>query len=442
LIIDKLFIVCKWGLKPPPSGGSLQHSEPLCRLGRQRLTRQPKGRYALNMMETMLIQQGYKYRIYPTPAQAETLRQLMGTRRFVYNHFLAKRQKHYEETGQSLSYEDCANELPALKEAFAWLKASHSQVLQQSLKDLDNAYQRFFKKQAGYPQFKRKGQRQSARYPQGVKWNVETEQTYLPKIGWIKTVFHRPIEGQVKNVTVSLTPTGKFYISFLSQREMPVPAYEGAEIGIDLGLKHFLASSTGPKVENPRHLQKAQKRLKRRQRELSRKQKGSKSRERARMRLAKAHEKVSHQRQDFLHNLSYQLVNENQVIRMETLNIKGMMQNHRLAGAIGSASWHEFIRQLEYKGKLYGCLLDFIPPFYPSSKLCSVCAYRHAELTLAERHWTCPECGTEHDRDINAAINIRNYPTAGTVGNHASGEGEAPLVSLGQTLDEARSYRL
>ena len=396
----------------------------------------------MKMTETILIQQGYKYRIYPTLAQAQHLRQVMGTRRFVYNHFLDKRQKHYEETGQSLSYEDCANELPALRQEFAWLKASYSQVLQQSLKDLDTAYQRFFKKEAGYPQFKRKSQRQSARYPQGVKWDFETEQTYLPKIGWVKTVFHRPIEGQVRNITVSMTPTGKFYVSFLTRREIPAPSYSGDEIGIDLGLTHFLTSSNGQKIENPRHLQKAQKRLKRRQRELSRKQNGSKSRERARRKLARAHEKVAHQRRDFLHKLSYKLVNENQVIRMETLNIKGMMQNHRLAGAIGAVGWHEFIRQLEYKGRLYGCLLDFIPAFYPSSKLCSICGYRHAELSLSERVWTCPDCETAHDRDINAAINIRNYPTAGTVGNHASGEGEVPLVLIGETLDEARSYRL
>jgi putative transposase len=440
--VSARFIVRKQGLKPPALAGSFQRSEPLAGLGRHGLTSPPKGRYALVMVETILLQEGYKYRIYPSPAQAEILRQVMGTRRFVYNYFLAKRQVYYEETGQSLRYEDCANELPALKQEFPWLKASHSQVLQQSLKDLDTAYQRFFKKEAGYPQFKRKRQRQSARYPQGVKWNLETEQTYLPKIGWMKTVFHRPFEGQVRSITVSMTPTGKFYLSFLTRREIPVPSYTGDEIGIDLGLSHFLTTSNGEKIENPRHLSKAQKRLKRLRRKLSRKQKGSKSRERARRKVAKAHEKVVHQRQDFLHKLSHQLVNENQVIRLETLNIKGMMQNHRLAGAIGAVGWHEFIRQLAYKGKRYGCLLDFIPPFYPSSKLCSLCGYRHADLLLAERTWTCPECATAHDRDINAAINIRNYPTAGTVGNHASGEGAVPLVSLGETFDEARSYRL
>jgi len=300
----------------------------------------------------------------------------------------------------------------------------------------------FFQKQAGYPQFKRKGHNESARYPQAFKWNLETEQTYIPKIGWIKTVFHRLFEGQVKNLTVSMTPTGKFYVSFLCKREVPIPAYEGAELGIDLGLSHFLTTSTGEKVETPRHLQRALKQLKRRQRALSRKQKGSKSREKERRKLAKAHEKVSHQRADSLHKLSYRLVNENQVIRLESLNIKGMMQNHHLAQAIGAVGWHEFKRQLEYKGKLYGCLIELIPPFYPSSKLCSVCAYRYAELKLSERVWTCPTCGTIHDRDINAAINIRNYPTAGTVGKYASGEGSVPLVSLGESLVEARSYQL
>jgi putative transposase len=158
--------------------------------------------------------------------------------------------------------------------------------------------------------------------------------------------------------------------------------------------------------------------------------------------VAQAHEKVGNQRKDFLHKLSYQLTHENQVIKLESLNIKGMMQNHRLAQSIGAVSWHEFIRQLEYKAKLYGCDLVFVPRFYPSSKLCSSCGYHHSDLKLSEREWTCPICLTVHDHDINAAINIRNYPTAGTVGNQASGEGKVPLVSPGKTLVEARSYRL
>lgn len=181
---------------------------------------------------------------------------------------------------------------------------------------------------------------------------------------------------------------------------------------VSMGLNHFLTTSEGEKVENPRHLKKALRKLKRRQRQLSRKQKGSKSRERARRKVAKAHQKVANQRKDFLHKLSYRLVNEKQVIGLESLNIRGMMQNHKLAQSIGAVSWHEFIRQLEYKGQRYGCDLVFASAFYPSSKTCSSCGYRYQDLQLSERDWVCPECGTKHDRDINATHNLRNYLTA------------------------------
>jgi putative transposase len=394
------------------------------------------------MTKTMLIQAGYKFRLYPTDAQARQLRQALGSKRFVYNYFLAKRQKAYAETGKGLSYEDCANALPALKAELLWLKQPYSQILQQSLKDLDTAFQRFFKKEAGYPQFKKKGHEEKIRYPQHFKVDLETEQTFLPKIGWVKTVFHRQMQGTMSSITVSMTASGEFYAAFLCQREVEAPLYKGDAIGIDLGLSHFLTTSEGEKVANPRHLKQGLKRLKRRQRQLSRKQKGSKSRERARKKLAKAHQKVVNQRKDFLHKLSYRLVNENQVIGLESLNIRGMMHHHRLAQSIGSVGWHEFIRQLEYKGQWYACELVFVPRFYPGSKTCSNCGYRYQDLQLSEREWCCPDCQSVHDRDINAAINMRQYLTAGTVGIQASGEGQAPLVSPGKTLDEARSYRL
>jgi putative transposase len=394
------------------------------------------------MTKTMLIQEAFVFRLYPSEEQASKLRQTLGSKRFVYNYFLAKRQKVYEETGKGMSYEDCTSELPALKAEMEWLKEPYSQVLQQGLKDLDKAFKHFFKKEAGYPRFKKKQNHQSVRYPQHFQVNLETEQTFIPKIGWVKTVFYRPLKGTMRNMTVSLNPSGQFHISIQCQYEQEVPAYEGKLLGVDLGLTNFLTTSEGDKPANPRYLQKAQKRLKRRQRELSRKQKGSKSRQRARRKLAKAHQKVVNQRKDFLHKLSHRLTTENQGIGLETLNIRGMMQNHRLAQSIGSVGWYEFVRQLEYKGKRYGCDIVFAPPFYPSSKMCSNCRFIYASLRLSEREWQCEECGAIHDRDINAAINLRNYLTAGTVGNYAGGEGEVPLFSTGQTLDEARSYRL
>lgn len=369
------------------------------------------------MTEMLLIHEAFYFRLYPTKEQAAKLKQMLGSKRFVYNYFLSRCRTVYAETGKGMSYKDCANELPALKSQFGWLKEVHSQVLQQGLKDLDIAFQRFFKKEAGYPRFKKKRHSASIRYPQGFKVDLTAEQTFIPKIGWVKTVFHQPIRGEMRNITVSLSPSGQFHVSIQCRYEMKAPVYAGGSIGIDLGLDHFLTTSDGVKVENPRHLQKALKRLKHRQRQLSRKQMGSKARERARRQLAKAHQKVANQRKDFLNKLSYRLVNDNQVISLKNLDIRGMMQEHELAQSIGAMGWNEFIRQLKYKGQRYGCDLLIAPAFYPSSSICSNCGHLHANLQLSELEWQCPDCKTSHDTSINAAINLKNYPTAGSVGS-------------------------
>jgi putative transposase len=221
----------------------------------------------------------------------------------------------------------------------------------------------------------------------------------------------------------------------LFERPQKKVTYSGGIIGVDVGLIHFATTSEGVKIENPRHLQKSLRRLKHLQRNLSRKQVGSKSWEKARRRVAKRHEQIRNQRADFLHRLSYQWTNENQVVRLETLNIQGMMQNRHLAQAIGSAGWGELKQQLVYKGKWYGCQIEYVPMFFPSTKLCHTCQEKNPNLTLADREWQCPHCGAIHDRDINAALNIRDYdsyPTVGSTGIDAGGGGKVHHLSDGQ----------
>src|SRR5574341_1981391 len=290
----------------------------------------------------MLIRKGFRFRVYPTASQQGLLARQFGCVRWVYNHFLARRQASYAATGKGLSYEATAAELVALKrtEGLDWLREAHSQALQQGLKDLDAAYQRFFARQNGYPRFKTRHARQSCRYPQGVKLAGEGQdgRGYLPKIGWLRCVVHRKVEGAIKQATVSKTPSGCYFVSLQVEMEHEPPIPAGAVTGIDLGLTHFATLSTGEKIDPPRYLRKAEQRLKRLQRRVSRRVKGSKGREKARLELARQHEKVAHQRSDFLHKLSRRLVDENQVLAVEDLCVKGMLRSRHLSKSISDAS--------------------------------------------------------------------------------------------------------
>jgi len=354
-----------------------------------------------------MANKGYKFRLYPTPEQEAYLAKCFGCSRFVYNHFLRLTIDAYAESKKHLRYGDTAKLLTALKkdEQYSWLAEVNSQSLQQTLKDLESAFVRFFKKLGDFPVFKKKRNRQSFRVPQ--HWSItEDGRLKLPKMQSIKMVQHRELEGVPTRVTISKTPTGKYYASILVDYEASVAPLNGPKIGADLGLKDFLITSEGKKYPNPRFYQRALKRLKRLQRSLSRKVKGSSNRNKQRLLVASSHEKVANQRLDMHHKLSLRLTCENQVVAVEDLHIKGMVKNHKLAQAISDASWGQFLTMLEYKGKLYGCEIRKLDRFFPSSKRCSKCGYIHEHLTLDIREWTCPDCGTDHDRDVNASTNI------------------------------------
>lgn len=361
----------------------------------------------------------------------------------MYNYFLRKRIDAYAETGKGLTYHDTALQLTELKKQddCNWLKDMDSQAVQQALRDLDTAYNNFFNKRAKFPTFKKKHSKQTCRFPQRFK--IDGNKLYIPKVGWVKIVLHRPIEGIMKNLTVSRTKSGKYFASIQVEQEIDDPVYQGGQIGLDLGLKDFAVTSDGQRFPNPKHLRKSERRLKRYQRKLSKTHKGSKGRDKARLKVARLHEKIANQRLDFTHKLSRQLVESNQLIAVEDLNIKGMVKNHSLAKSISDAGWSEFVRQLNYKGQWYGCHIEQIDRFFPSSKRCVHCGFVNQDLQLSDRHWICPECGTVLDRDVNAAQNILNWTRAGAVQSYvdnpnAGGEAIHPALQVASLNPEAQ----
>jgi len=371
----------------------------------------------------MLVRKAFKFRLYPNEEQQAALAVQFGHARFVYNRFLQVRRDHYQTKGEGISYQGTTGLLTELKRSvnFEWLREADSQVLQQSLKDLDRAFRNFFEGRARYPRFKSRRAKQAIRYPQRVKVNLEARRTYLPKVGWVKTVFHRPIEGKVKNVTVSRTKSGRYYASFQGEVDIPEPVSCGEMVGIDLGLKHFAVLSDGRKITNLRNLIQAERRLRRLQRQLSRKQKGSQGWEKQRLKVARQHERAANRRADFQHKMSRSLVDEYGYLAIEDLHIKGMVKNHSLAKHISDTGWGQFVRMLAYKGEWYGCQVKSGDRWYPSSKICSVCGAEMEAMPLQVSAWQCPLCDVYHDRDRNAAINTLLHTTVGTTGSHAGG---------------------
>jgi putative transposase len=351
-----------------------------------------------------------KVRLYPTDDQKQALAKAFGSVRWVWNYCLALNNETYKATGKGISGMDLKKQLPLLKkkEETAWLKETYSQCLQQAVLNLSQAFVNFFERRAGYPRFKSRHGKQSLQYPANVK--IVDNAVKFPFLGEIKANLHRQFDGQLKTVTITKTKTDKYYASLLFEDDSsePVLSSEGKAIGIDLGLTHFCITSDGSKYDNPRHFKKHEKNLKRKQRKLSRKQKGSNSRNKARKLVARAHEKIANSRQDFLHKLSRKIVNENQVIVSENLNVKGMVKNHNLAKAITDCSWSMFLNFIDYKAKRDGKTFLEIGRFFPSSKTCNVCLNIVDSLPLDIRSWECPHCHTKHDRDVNAAINIRD----------------------------------
>ncbi len=360
----------------------------------------------------------YKFRLYPNQEQQIFLAKCFGCSRFVYNHFLRLTTDVYTDCKKSLRYKEWAKLLTSLKKEFEWLKEVNSQALQQSLKDLETAYVRFFKGLAKFPRFKRRSNKQSFRVPQHFSI-TEDEKLQLPKMTPLKMIIHREIEGQIKSVTISQTSSGKYYASIVTECELPSSPLKGEKIGLDLGLKEFAITSKPEKFENPRYFQRSLRGLKIRQRRLSRKDKDSKNRNKARIRVAKIHEKVANQRLDYQHKISLKLTCENQTISCEDLNIKGMVKNRKLAKQISDVARGQFLKLLEYKGKRYGCEIKQVDRFFPSSKRCSSCGYIKEDLTLKDREWTCPECHSHHDRDINACHNLLQFSN-GYIGQEVS----------------------
>jgi putative transposase len=356
----------------------------------------------------------FKFRLYPTTTQATQLNQHIGSCRFVYNWALDQKIKTYEQTGKSISRFDLNKLIPVLKTSNEWLGEVNSQSLQGMTKQVESAFTRFFREKIGFPKFKsKKNPIQSFPIPQHYFVNFENNTVKLPKIGEIKAVLHRTFDGELRTATVSRSCKGKYYISILVEdgKELPTkqPFSESTTIGIDVGIKDFAVISTGVKVENPKYLKNSLQQLKVLQKRVSRKLKGSKNRYKAKLRLAVLHEKITNQRNDFQNKLSFKLLSENQAISLETLNVKGMVKNRCLAQAISDSAWSSFITKLEYKSEWFGKTVLRIGRFEPSSKLCSVCGYYNKELQLKDREWLCPDCKTKHDRDINAAINIKKF---------------------------------
>lgn len=376
----------------------------------------------------------YRYRLYPNKQQEVLLAKHFGCCRFIYNYALDKKVKAYQKDKTNLSRFDIQADLPKMKksEEYHWLSEVNSLSLQAALANLDSAFVKFFREKKGFPNFKsKKASKQSFSIPQNTRVKFDECRVYIPKFRkGIKARFHRKFEGLVKTSVITRTSTGKYYISILVEVNevdaAPKPISENKAVGIDLGIKTFAVLSDGTEIQNHKYLKRSIKKVKRLQRSLSKKAKGSKNREKARLRLARAHERVCNQRNDFLQQETHRLVTNYDTICLETLSVRNMVKNRCLAQALEDIAINRFNTLLEYKAKKNGVNILRIGRFEPSSKMCT-CGYINHNLTLSMRIWKCPVCGVVHDRDLLAANNIKRFAlnklnTAGTAEIKACGD--------------------
>ena len=366
----------------------------------------------------MLVNKAYKFRIYPNKEQEILIAKTIGCSRFVFNHFLGMWNDTYKETGKGLTYNSCSAQLPQLKIELEWLKEVDSIAIQSALKNLVDAYNRFFKKQNDKPRFKSKKNNVQSYKTKHTNGNIAIvdNKIKLPKLGFVTFAKSREVDGRIMNATVRRNSSGKYFVAILTEVEIQPLKKADSAIGIDLGITDFAILSDGHKIDNNKFTSKMEKKLKREQRKLSKrallaKNKGihlldAKNYQKQKCKVARLHERVINQRDDFLNKSSTEIIKNHDIICIEDLNTKGMLRNHKLAKSISDVSWSAFVSKLEYKANWYGKTIVKVSRWFPSSQICSDCGHHDGKKSLEIRGWNCPICHANHDRDFNASKNI------------------------------------